>query len=104
MPGDLRSSAMQLARRLDEVGFSDIVQVRNKVMDLRAAGKIVYAFHGGEPFFDTPEPIKQALVRAVAENRTRYAPSSGIAELREALARKLHRRNGLSVSANEIIV
>jgi len=44
---------MRVANRLDEVGFSDIVQIRNKVMELRAAGKPVHAFHGGEPFFDT---------------------------------------------------
>jgi aspartate aminotransferase len=43
---------VRVAKRLDEVGFSDIVQVRNKVMELRAAGQKVHAFHGGEPFFD----------------------------------------------------
>ena len=67
-------SGIRLAKRLDEVGFSDIVQIRNKVMDLRAAGKPVHAFHGGEPFFETPEPIKYASMRALVENKTRYAP------------------------------
>ena len=50
----MAANAMRLAKRLDEVGFSDIVQVRNKVMELRSAGQTVHAFHGGEPFFDTP--------------------------------------------------
>ena len=50
----MAADAMRLAKRLDEVGFSDIVQVRNKVMELRAAGQKVHAFHGGEPFFETP--------------------------------------------------
>lgn len=93
-----------LARRLDEVSFSDIVQVRNKVMELRAAGKIVHAFHGGEPFFETPEPIKYALIKALVENHTRYAPSSGIEPLREAIAEKLRNRNGLKVTAADVIL
>ncbi len=80
---------MHLAKRLDEVGFSDIVQIRNKVLELRAAGQPVHAFHGGEPFFETPESIKEASTRALAENRTRYAPSSGIEPLRTALVHKL---------------
>jgi len=95
---------MHLAKRLDEVGFSDIVQIRNKVLELRAAGQPVHAFHGGEPFFETPESIKDASRRALAENRTRYAPSSGIEPLRTALVRKLQERNGLSVALEDVIV
>src|SRR5579883_3138938 len=89
---------LRTARRLDEVGFSDIVVIRNKVMELRAAGQPVFAFHGGEPFFDTPEPIKRALIVAVTENKTRYAPSSGIEPLRSALVAKLARRNRISAT------
>jgi aspartate/methionine/tyrosine aminotransferase len=97
--------ALRVAKRLDEVGFSDIVQVRNKVMELRAAGKKVYALHGGEPFYDTPEPIKQALARAAEEGMTRYAPSSGIEPLRRALVEKLRRRNGMqSVTEAQVLV
>lgn len=95
---------LRTARRLDEVGFSDIVVIRNKVMELRAAGEPVFAFHGGEPFFDTPDPIKQALNTAVAENKTRYAPSSGIEPLRSALVAKLARRNHISATEEEVLV
>src|SRR5476649_1491807 len=87
------SSKFKLASRLDTVGFSDIVQIRNKVMDLKAAGKSVYEFQGGEPFMPTPEPIKEAMRRALAENKTRYAPSSGVMELRQAIAKKVNERN-----------
>jgi aspartate/methionine/tyrosine aminotransferase len=96
--------AMRVAKRLDEVGFSDIVLVRNKVMELRAAGQKVHAFHGGEPFFETPTRVKYALLSAVVENKTRYAPSSGIEPLRHAIAAKLKERNGLEVSAEHVIV
>jgi aspartate/methionine/tyrosine aminotransferase len=95
---------MRLARRLDEVGFSDIVQIRNKVMELRAAGQTVHAFHGGEPFFETPSPVKYAVLRAAVENKTRYAASSGIEPLRQAIAAKLNQHNGLEVSAENVIV
>ncbi|HTZ60963.1 MAG TPA: aminotransferase class I/II-fold pyridoxal phosphate-dependent enzyme [Acidobacteriaceae bacterium] len=97
-------NAMRLAKRLDEVGFSDIVQVRNKVMEMRAGGQKVHAFHGGEPFFETPNQIKYALISAAVEHRTRYAPSSGIEPLREAIAAKLKERNRLDVSAENVIV
>jgi aspartate aminotransferase len=100
----MAADAMRLAKRLDEVGFSDIVQVRNRVMELRAAGQTVHAFHGGEPFFDTPSAVKYALLSATVENKTRYASSSGIAGLRDALAAKLNQHNGLHVSAENVLV
>jgi aspartate aminotransferase len=100
----MAADAMRLAKRLDEVGFSDIVQVRNKVMELRAAGQKVHAFHGGEPFFETPNVVKYALLSAAVENKTRYAPSSGIEPLRQAIAAKLKERNGLEVSLENVLV
>ena len=99
LPGSAR-----LAHRLDDVGFSDIVKIRNKVMDLRAHGETVHAFHGGEPFFATPEAVKQALIQAVAEDRTKYAPSSGILPLRKAVADKLQSRNGIAGAAPEDVI
>jgi aspartate aminotransferase len=99
-----KKSTLKLAKRLDEVGFSDIVQIRNKVLDLRATGQTVHAFHGGEPFFDMPETVKYATVKALVENKTRYAPSSGIEPLREALARKLRAKNHIDAKADDVLV
>jgi aspartate aminotransferase len=98
------ASVFSLARRLEAVGFSDIVKIRNKVMELRAQGASVYQFEGGEPFLTTPEPIKEAMARALEENRTRYAPSSGIAELRAAAAAKLRSRNRIGAREEDVIV
>ena len=95
---------LHLASRLEQVGFSDIVKLRNRVMELRSTGATVYQFEGGEPFMPTPEPIKEAMKRALDENQTRYAPSSGIAELREAIAGKLRSRNHIPADANDVIV
>jgi aspartate/methionine/tyrosine aminotransferase len=99
-----RTKAIHLAKRLDEVGFSDIVQIRNKVLELRAAGKPVHAFHGGEPFFETAETIKYAGLKALAENKTKYAPSSGIDPLRAALVRKLQAKNRIDAAMEDVIV
>ncbi|HTV83720.1 MAG TPA: pyridoxal phosphate-dependent aminotransferase [Acidobacteriaceae bacterium] len=95
---------MRIASRLEEVGFSDIVQIRNKVLELRAAGLPVHAFHGGEPFFETPQSIKDAATRALGDNRTRYAPSSGVTPLREALARKLQTKNHVDATVDDVLV
>lgn len=99
-----RQNGIRLAKRLEEVGFSDIVQVRNKVMELRAAGLTVHAMHQGEPFFETPEAIKQAAVAALAANQTHYAPSSGLPQLRQALAEKLARKNKINATPDEILL
>jgi aspartate/methionine/tyrosine aminotransferase len=97
-------SGIRLAKRLDEVGFSDIVQIRNKVMELRAEGVEVHSLHGGEPYFETPEAIKYAVIKALADNQTHYAPSSGILPLRKALVEKLARKNRIQAAVDEVIV
>jgi aspartate aminotransferase len=92
------------ARRFDSVGFSEIVQVRNRVLALLAAGHKVWRFEGGEPYMPTPEPIKAAMSRALARNETRYAPSSGVPELRQAIVEKVRRKNGIPADAESPIV
>lgn len=98
------AAGFRLAERFDEVGFSDIVQIRNRVMELRAQGATVYQFEGGEPFRPTPDHIKAAVTAALSENKTRYAPSSGIPELRQAIADKLRDRNRINVEPESVIV
>ncbi|MDQ2921032.1 MAG: aminotransferase class I/II-fold pyridoxal phosphate-dependent enzyme [Acidobacteriota bacterium] len=94
----------RLASRLDNIGFSDIVNIRNRIMKLREQGATVYQFEGGEPYMNTPEFVKEAMVRALAENKTRYAPSSGIPELRAAIANKLRTKNNIPAEPREVIV
>jgi len=99
----IKQSGIRLAKRLDEVGFSDIVQIRNKVMGMRAEGLQVHSLHGGEPYFETPEAIKYAAIRALVENQTHYAPSSGLLPLRKALVEKLAVKNRIHISTDEVI-
>ena len=96
--------AFRLARRLETVGFSDIVQIRNKVMDLRAQGRQVHQFEGGEPYMPTPQHIKDAMTQALKENKTRYAPSSGIMELRTAIRDKVRERNRIAADVEDVLV
>jgi len=103
MPATITAS-FHLASRLENVGFSDIVQIRNRVMALRAQGTAVYQFEGGEPYRPTPDYIKQAAANALQESKTRYAPSSGIPELRRAIAEKLGERNRIKVADESVIV
>jgi len=97
-------TVLRLAARLERVGFSDIVKLRNRVMELRQQGATVYQFEGGEPFMPTPDSIKEAMKHALDENQTRYAPSSGISELREAIAEKLRTRNRIPAESKDVIV
>jgi len=97
-------TVLRLASRLEQVGFSDIVKLRNRIMQLRDQGARVYQFEGGEPFMPTPDSVKEAMKRALDENQTRYAPSSGIPELREAIADKLRNRNRIPAESKDVIV
>jgi aspartate aminotransferase len=73
-------------------------------MKLRAEGATVYQFEGGEPYMDTPDFVKDAMVRALQENKTRYSPSSGISELRSAIADKLRTKNNIPAQPSDVIV
>lgn len=97
-------TVLRLASRFKDVGFSDIVKLRNRIMELRLQGAMVYQFEGGEPFMPTPEPIREAMKRALDENKTRYAPSSGIPELRSAIAEKLRNKNHIPAQDGDVIV
>jgi aspartate/methionine/tyrosine aminotransferase len=92
------------SRRFETVGFSEIVVVRNRVLELLGAGQKVWRFEGGEPYMPTPQPIKDAMADALARDQTRYAPSSGIPELREAIVRKVRAKNAIPADEDSPIV
>ena len=92
------------ARRFESVGFSEIVRVRNRVMELLAAGQKVWRFEGGEPWMNTPEPVKAAMSAALERNQTRYAPSSGIPELRRAILEKTRGKNDIPCDDESAVV
>src|SRR3954469_4593835 len=89
---------------MSRLGFSDIVRIRNRVLEMQSRGMRVLRFEGGEPFMPTPDYVKQAMKDAVDANETRYAPSSGIPSLLDAITAKLARQNQLRVEHANLIV
>lgn len=77
---------------LPEVVFSGIVAVRDRLLQLPNPLRL----ESGDPNFETPEHIKEAAARAIRDNQTHYAPSTGIKPLRDAIVRKVSRKNGMT--------
>ncbi len=93
-----------LSRRVSRLKPSATLTITAKAKELRRRGEDVVSFGAGEPDFDTPEFVKEACFRALREGKTKYAPSAGIPELREAIAEKLLRENGVAYDPSEIVV
>jgi aspartate/methionine/tyrosine aminotransferase len=92
------------ATRTGLLGFSDIVKIRNRVLEMKNRGEQVIQLEGGEPFSPTPEFIKDSMKAALDQNLTRYAPSSGLPQLLKAITEKLKSRNRIEVTEQETIV
>jgi aspartate aminotransferase len=93
-----------LADVLSRVRPSATIAVTQKARELKAAGRDIIGLGAGEPDFDTPDNIKEAAIDAIRRGETKYPPVPGIAELREAVARKFKRENGLDYAADQTIV
>jgi aspartate aminotransferase len=96
--------SLRLSKRVGRISPSVTLEITAKVRAMQAAGHDVIGFGAGEPDFDTPEPIKEAAVRALAEGFTKYTPVGGIPELKAAIVEKLARENNLTYSPEEILV
>jgi len=93
-----------ISSRIHEVKPSLTLAVTNQAKAMIAQGEEVYGLAGGEPEIDTPEHIKAAAVAALQEGRTKYTPSGGIPELREAIATKLMAENQLEYEPKQVCV
>ena len=91
-----------ISSRIAKVNPSLTLAVTNQAKAMIAKGEEVYALAGGEPEVDTPDFIKAAAIQAIHEGRTKYTPSSGIPELREAIAAKLLVDNNLEFDPKQI--
>lgn len=92
----------RLAHRVSEVADSITLAVTAKARALKARGVDVVGFGAGEPDFDTPEFIKNAVTDALKAGQTKYTPTPCVPELRRAIAEKFSRENGLSYSPEQI--
>ena len=93
-----------ISSRIAKVSPSLTLAVTAQAKAMIAKGEEVYALAGGEPEVDTPDFIKQAAIKALNEGHTKYTPSGGIPELREALSAKFLKDNNLNYAANQICV
>lgn len=96
--------SMETASRLSELTPSLTLAIDSKAKAMKAEGIDVFGFGAGEPDMDTPEHIKNAAITALQEGRTKYTPSSGIPELRQAISQKFLKENGLDYKASQIVV
>ena len=98
------SSMDRLSNRLKRLGYSQTFVMSNKAREMRANGADVISLTLGEPDFDVPEKVKQAAHDAIDQNYSHYSPVPGFLELREAIAAKLKRDNGLNYKPTQICV
>ena len=95
---------MKLTARINQVQPSPTLSLDAKAKALKASGADVISFGAGEPDFPTPTHIKEAGIRAIQENFTRYTPVGGIPELKNAVVNKFARDNGLEYTPEQIAI
>src|ERR1700738_5196431 len=93
---------MEISERAAQMTPSLTLSIDAKAKAMKAEGMDVCGFGAGEPDLDTPDHIKQAAFDALQAGFTKYAPSSGIPELRQAIAEKLAADNGLTYRASPV--
>jgi aspartate aminotransferase len=94
----------RISQRSASLSPSLTLAIDAKAKQMKADGLDVVGFGAGEPDFDTPQHIKDACAAALAAGFTKYTPSSGIPELRQAIADKFKLQNGLDYKPSQIIV
>ncbi len=93
-----------IAARLNKISPSQTIAISTKARALKAAGRDIISLSAGEPDFDTPEPIKQAAIRAIEAGQTKYTDVSGTPALKKAVAERFRIDSGLDYTPDEIIV
>jgi len=95
---------MNLSERALQIKPSEtlnILEIANKMND---DGNDIIIFGAGEPDFNTSKSVKEAAIKAINDNFTKYTPGAGIEELRKAVCDKLKRDNGLSYDYEQIVI
>lgn len=93
-----------LSEALGRIQPSATVAINSKAVEMKRQGQDVISLAAGEPDFDTPEHVRDAAIRAINSGKTRYTAVDGIPELKEAVAAKFKRDNGLDVTAADCFV
>lgn len=93
-----------IAERLSVIKPSPTIAVSTKAAELKAAGRDVIGLGAGEPDFDTPDHVKQAANKAIADGHTKYTAVDGIPELKEAIVAKFKRENNITTTPQQVSV
>jgi len=93
-----------LSKRVTLIKPSPTLAITAKANAMKAEGIDVVGFGAGEPDFDTPEHVKQAAIEAIRAGFTKYTPTGGIPDLKNAIVAKFKRDNGLEYKPSEILV
>jgi aspartate aminotransferase len=93
-----------IAERLSRIKPSPTIAVTQKARELKSAGRDVIGLGAGEPDFDTPDNIKEAAIAAIRAGQTKYTAVDGTPELKQAIAGKFSRENGLDYEPAQITV
>jgi aspartate aminotransferase len=96
-------NSSRIAARVKRIKPSPSTSAADRANELRRAGKQIVSLVVGEPDFDTPAHIRQAAAAAMEKGATRYTLMAGTVDLRQAIATKLKRENGLVYALDEII-
>lgn len=94
---------LKLNRRVAAIKPSATLAAEARAGELKQAGVDVISLAAGEPDFDTPEHIKAAALKALAAGQTKYTPTGGVRELRQAICAKLKRDSGLDYQPAEVM-
>ena len=95
---------LPLSTRTQNIAASLTVAIDTLAKQMIADGKDVVSLGAGEPDFPTPEPIREAAIKAINEGKTRYTAPVGILDVRKAVCEKLERENGLHYAPEQIIM
>ncbi|MGL5511366.1 MAG: pyridoxal phosphate-dependent aminotransferase, partial [Microcoleaceae cyanobacterium] len=95
---------MKIADRVNILTPSLTLAISAKAKAMKAEGIDICSFSAGEPDFDTPVHIREAAKLALDQGKTRYGPTAGEPQLREAIAQKFQRDNGLNYQSTNVIV
>ena len=93
-----------LSKRAQQMGLPMTIEMAKKARELSATGKNVISLSLGEPDFDTPDFIKESASQAMVENFTHYMPVPGFTDVRESIAAKFKRDNGIEYTADQIVI
>lgn len=95
---------LELSKHIGGIVTSPTMKIAQAAKEMKSAGADIIDFSVGEPDFPTPQNIKDAAVKALENDFTKYTINSGTLELRSAISRKLKIENGLDYNVNELIV